>query len=757
MIRQFELVERVRDYNPGTDEALLNRAYVFGAKAHANQKRASGEPYFGHPLEVAAILTKLRLDDASIVTALLHDTIEDTPATAEEITRLFGEEIALLVEGVTKLTKLEHSSREAAQAENFRKLLLAMAEDVRVILVKLADRLHNMRTLDSLRPDKRRRIAQETMDIYAPLAGRMGMQSIRDELEDLAFKELMPDARTSLIRRFEQLREATGGRVPEIVAGIEEIMAEDGIEAEVIGREKRAYSVWRKMEEKKIAFSQLSDIYAFRVLCAREEDIYRALGALHRHWRAVPGRFKDYVSSPKANGYRSVHTTVSGPGAMRVEVQIRTPEMHSVAETGVAAHWAYRDGARVKNPFAVEPFAWLRDLVDRLEKGDEPTEFLEHVKLDMYNDQVFCFTPKGDVIGLPRGATPLDFAYAIHTSIGDRCAGALVDGGRAPLWTRLRNGQQVEIITAEGQIPSPHWEDLVVTGRAKHAIRRSLREQRRDAEVALGRERASAAFARLGRESGDKTFAAAAARLGQPSVEAMMIELSRGRLTGRAVVEAVYPSQPEMAALDQDLPVKPDLRVAGVPAGAQVTFCQRCWPVPGERIIGLRRRGGISVHAASCSVLANYEDDLDRWYDLHWSPDASRRATNLARIMLWLANQPGALGRVCMLVGEQYANIENFAVVERTPEVYRITFDLEVRNLRHLNDILTALEAQSYVSRAERMRDVPGAESETLQPRLPLGAPEATVPGAAAARSSQSARPEVGQEPVVGAAERSVS
>ncbi|MEL6198399.1 MAG: RelA/SpoT AH/RIS domain-containing protein, partial [Pseudomonadota bacterium] len=512
-----------------------------------------------------------------------------------------------------------------------------------------------------------------------------------------------------------------------VIWDIERLLEAEEVSAEVFGREKRPYSVWRKMEEKKIAFSQLSDIYAFRVICREEADCYRALGALHRHWRAVPGRFKDYISSPKANGYRSLHTTVSGPidarGAMRIEVQIRTPEMHSVAETGVAAHWAYRDGARVENPFAVEPFAWLRDLVDRLEKGDTPSEFLEHVKLDMYNDQVFCFTPKGDVIGLPQAATPLDFAYAIHTSIGDRCAGALVDGGRAPLWTRLRNGQQVEIITAEGQIPSPHWEDLVVTGRAKHAIRRSLREQRRGAEVALGRERAAASFARLGREANDKTFAAAASRLGHATTEAMLVEVARGQLKGRAVVEAVYPTLPGEHELDQELPVRPDLRVSGIPEGYQVSFCTRCWPVPNERIIGLRRRGEISVHAASCSVLADYEDDLDRWYDLHWLPDASRRATNLARVLLWLANQPGALGRVCMLVGEQFANIENFAVADRSPDIYRITLDLEVRDLRHLNDILTALEAQSFVNRAIRVRDLPQDRvDDERQPRLPLGA-----------------------------------
>ncbi|MEM6973800.1 MAG: bifunctional (p)ppGpp synthetase/guanosine-3',5'-bis(diphosphate) 3'-pyrophosphohydrolase [Pseudomonadota bacterium] len=734
MIRQFELVERVRDYNPSTDEALLNRAYVFGATAHADQRRASGEPYFGHPLEVAAILTDLRLDDASIVTALLHDTIEDTDATKEQITHLFGAEIAALVEGVTKLTKLENVSREVAQAENFRKLLLAIAEDVRVILVKLADRLHNMRTIGHLKDEKRRRIAQETMDIYAPLAGRMGMQAMREELEDLAFRELHPEARASLLRRYVTLREKTGGRVPEIVDAIKALMVDGGIEAEVNGREKRSFSVWRKMEEKRTAFSQLSDIYAFRVLCRSEEDCYRALGRLHGHWRAVPGRFKDYISSPKANGYRSLHTTVSGPGAVRVEVQIRTHEMHMVAQSGVAAHWSYRDGERVKNRFAVEPYAWLRDLVDRLEKGDEPQEFLEHVRLDMFNDQVFCFTPKGAVIGLPRGATPLDFAYAIHTSVGDRCAGATVDGQRTPVFTRLRNGQQVEIITADGQAPSPHWEELVVTGRAKHAIRRALREQRREAEETLGRDIAKAAFARLDREASPKTFELAASRLGQPSVEAMLIALARGTLSGSAMVEAVYPAPPGGFGPEPPLAEGPGRRVHGAPPGLSISLCPLCAPLPGERIIGLRRHGEMSVHAASCAVLADYEEDLGRWYDLRWAPDAAVSASNLARIAVWMVNEPGTLGQVCLLVGEQRANIDKVAVVEKRPDMYRVMFDVEVCDLRHISDLLTALGAQSFVAAAERVREA--ADTAAQQPRLPLAAGAAAPADRADALSS---------------------
>ncbi|MEM9139873.1 MAG: bifunctional (p)ppGpp synthetase/guanosine-3',5'-bis(diphosphate) 3'-pyrophosphohydrolase, partial [Pseudomonadota bacterium] len=591
MIRQFELVERVRDYNPEANEDVLNRAYVFGSTMHANQKRANGEPYFGHPLEVAAILTDLRLDDASIVTALLHDTIEDTEATHKEISTMFGGEIADLVDGVTKLNKLELSSQETAQAENFRKLLLAMAKDVRVILVKLADRLHNMRTIGNLRPDKRERIARETMDIYAPLAGRMGMNQIQEELEDLSFEVLNPEGRTSIMRRFIKLKRETGDLIPEITDQIRDITDKAGLKVRIEGREKRPYSVWRKMEEKQSRFSQLSDIYAFRIICRTEDDCYRVLGAVHRAWPVVPGRFKDYISSPKSNGYRSLHTTVYSAQATRTEIQIRTEDMHAVAETGVAAHWAYKGGVRAENRFAVDPYSWLRDLVARLEKGDEPQEFLEHVKLEMFHDQVFCFTPQGDVIGLPRGATPIDFAYAIHTKVGNHCAGALIDGLRVPLWTRLRNGQQVEIVTSKGQSPSPHWEDIAQTGRAKSAIRRALRGRMRTEQVALGRDLAIQGFARAGREGSDKAFSLAAERLGFAHADDMLAELSLGTLTTAQMIQAVYPSQPADGAAQDGPSDTPRVQGRGIRRGQPIRFCDCCWPIPGDRIMGVARRG----------------------------------------------------------------------------------------------------------------------------------------------------------------------
>ncbi len=514
MIDVDDLVALVRNYNPRTDEDLIRRAYAYGAEMHEGQKRHSGDPYFTHPVAVAAILTEMQLDDATIVTALLHDTVEDTPATHRDLATRFGRDIADLVDGVTKLTNLQLSSTETKQAENFRKLFMAMAKDLRVILVKLADRLHNMRTIKSMRADKQVQKARETMEIFAPLAGRMGMQWMREELEDLAFRVLNPEARSSIIRRFITLQRELGDVIHRISNDIRSELEKAKIEADVFGRAKKPYSIWRKMQEKEQGFSRLSDIYGFRVITVDEQDCYRVLGAIHQRWRAVPGRFKDFISQPKSNGYRSIHTTVSGRDGKRVEVQIRSRKMHEVAEAGVAAHWAYRDGVRAENPFAVDPAKWIASLTAQFEADDDHDEFLEAVKLEMYQDQVFCFTPKGDVVKLPRGATPIDFAYAIHTRIGDACVGAKVDGLRVPLWTRLKNGQSVEVMTAEGQRPQHSWADIAFTGRAKSAIRRSLREEDRERFVKLGRELARVGFEHVGRRATEKALATAARQMG---------------------------------------------------------------------------------------------------------------------------------------------------------------------------------------------------------------------------------------------------
>ncbi len=504
MMRQHELVERVKRYNPNTNEDLLDRAYVYAMRAHGTQTRASGDPYFSHPLEVAAILTDLKLDDATIVAAVLHDTIEDTGATREEIDTLFGAEIGALVEGLTKLKKLDLVSKRTAQAENFRKLLLAIADDIRVLLVKLADRLHNMRTLHFVPQDKRQRIAEETLDIYAPLAGRMGMQGMRDELENLAFKHLMPEAYMMITTRLQELKTKNGEIITRIEKELVDQFSVRGIKAAVKGRQKQPYSVWRKMENKSIAFEQLSDVYGFRVLIDTLEDCYRALGVVHMTWPVVPGRFKDYVSTPKQNEYRSIHTTVVGPGRQRVELQIRTHHMHDVAQYGIAAHALYKDGRAadsVKLSEESQAYQWLRRTVENLASGDNPDEFLEHTKLELFHDQVFCFTPKGRLIALPKGATPIDFAYAIHTKLGNSAVGAKINGRVSPLLSELRNGDEVQIIGTEGQVPPAAWEGLVATGKARSAIRKATREAVRAQYSGLGQQIVERAF-----ERAEKTF-----------------------------------------------------------------------------------------------------------------------------------------------------------------------------------------------------------------------------------------------------------
>ncbi len=695
------LIARVRAYNPRADTDLIRAAYAYGADMHAGQRRHSGEPYISHPLAVAMILAEQQLDDATIVTALLHDTIEDTRSTYREIAAKFGPEIADLVEGVTKLTKLQLTSTETKQAENFRKLFMAMSRDMRVILVKLADRLHNMRTIKSMRPEKQQQKARETMDIFAPLAGRMGMQWMREELEDLAFGVLNLEGRNSIIRRFIILQRETGDVIDKITSDIRSELDRAGVSGEVQGRAKRPFSIWRKMEEKKIGFSRLSDIYGFRVIVDTEAECYAVLGAIHRRWRAVPGRFKDYISQPKSNGYRSIHTTVSGRDGKRVEVQIRTREMHDVAETGVAAHWSYRDGVRVKNPFAVDPGGWISALTEQFDAADDHDEFLEAVQLEMYSDQVFCFTPKGEVVKLPKGATPLDFAYAIHTRIGERAVGAKVDSIRVPLWHKLRNGQAVEILTAEGQRPQATWLDLVVTGRAKSAIRRSLREADRDRFIRLGTELARVAFDHIGKRLSDKALTAAARQLGLPSSDELLARIGSAELETRAVIEILYPGLPRHKGDEIDA----GAAIVGLEPDQTFRRARCCQPLPGERIVGISYRGqGILVHAIDCEALVVYDDQPDRWIDLAWH-SGTHPPVHDVTFDLTIANGAGVLGRICSLIGAQDANISDLTFVERRQDFYRLNIALELRSAEHLHAVRMALDAEPDVAMIERVRD----------------------------------------------------
>ena len=703
MIEVQDLVALIKAYNPKSDANLIRRAYAFGDEMHKGQLRKSGEPYFSHPISVAAILTEQHLDDATIVTALLHDTVEDTKATRSDLVENFGTDIAKLVDGVTKLTNLELGSVESEQAENFRKLIMAMSEDVRVLLVKLADRLHNMRTIKAMKPEKQLQKARETMDIYAPLAGRMGMQSFREELEDLSFRVLNPEGRSSIMRRFISLRNETDDIIPMITEDINKVLEERGIKAHVVGREKKPFSIWRKMQEKKEDFHRLSDIYGFRVITQNVEDCYMALGAVHARWPAVPGRFKDYISQPKSNGYRSIHTTVSGRNARRVEVQIRTREMHQVAETGVAAHWSYKDGHRFENPFAVDPFHWLSNLAERFEQSDTPGEFLEHVKLEMFTDQVFCFTPKGQVVKLPRGATPLDFAYAVHTSVGDSCVGAKVDGSRVPLWQRLRNGQSVQIIRAEGQRPQASWEDIAMTGKAKGAIRRALRREHRESYIRLGQEIAGIALRRVGKKATTKAIATAAKQLTNGDSDELLAQIGAADVSGQNLIEVLYPELVETHKT-VDVP-RPNQGIVGLADGDKATQGKCCRPLPGERVVGIAIKGeGITVHAIDCEELAQFEDKGGFWIDLRW-PEGNSKAEHSALLEMTIANDTGVLGRICTLIGEQKANISEIIFSERKPDFYRMMIEVEVRDVKHLVHVQTAVEADSDVTEVVRYRD----------------------------------------------------
>ncbi|MEM7241625.1 MAG: bifunctional (p)ppGpp synthetase/guanosine-3',5'-bis(diphosphate) 3'-pyrophosphohydrolase [Pseudomonadota bacterium] len=703
MIPVESLIDKVQTYNPKTDVDLIKRAYAFGQKMHKGQKRHSGEPYFTHPVEVACIVAEQSLDDATIVTALLHDTVEDTKSTYREIEKMFSREIAQLVDGVTKLTNLQLSSVETKQAENFRKLFLAMSKDLRVILVKLADRLHNMRTIKYMPSEKQIIKARETMDIYSPLAGRMGMQWMRDDLEDLAFKVLNPEARNSILRRFITLREQSGDVIPDIMTDMRFVLKNAGINAEIRGREKRPYSIWRKMQEKNLTFSRLSDIYGFRVIVDTEEDVYRALGAIHQRWTVVPGRFKDYVSAPKSNGYRSVHTTVSGRDGKLVEVQIRTSEMHEVAEVGVAAHWSYRDGVLAENRFSVDPLEWITTLSERFEEDDEEDheDFLEHMKLEMFADQVFCFTPKGDVIKLPRGATPLDFAYAIHTRIGNACVGAKVDGRRAPLWTRLRNGQSVEIQTAIGQRPQATWIDSAITGRAKSAIRRALRAENKATYIKLGQELARVAFEHAGKSVNAKALGTAAKKLGIQGKDELLARLGAAELTGQMIIEALYPALKEKQPVKKDRPIA---QIIGLESDQIRTLTSCCQPLPGERIVGIATKGkGVEVHSIFCKELEQFDDTSHRWIDLAWT-EGQAEPNTIVTLEVTMANFKGVLGRICTIISDQEANIADMNFLERKQDYYRIAIDVELLDVEHLDRVVTAIEADSDVAQVIQPR-----------------------------------------------------
>ena len=715
MIRQYELVERVRAYDPHVDEDMLNRAYVFSMKAHGSQERASGDPYFSHPLQVAEILTRMKLDSASIATALLHDTVEDTDATLEQIEQLFGEEVGRLVDGVTKLSRLELQSDHTKHAENFRKLVLAMSNDIRVLLVKLADRLHNMQTLHYIdNPQKRKRIALETLDIYAPLAERMGIHRMKDELEDLAFAELHPDARGSIVQRLQFLREQGGDVVGRVIEELTSVLEESGLKVAITGREKQAYSIWRKMQRKNVAFEQLSDIMAFRITVASLPECYQALGILHARYPVVPGRFKDYISTPKPNAYQSLHTSVIGPERQRIEVQIRTREMHEVAEYGVAAHWKYKQGVQVEG----RQYRWLRELLDILENAAGPEDFLEHTKLELFQDQVFCFTPKGDLIALPRGATPVDFAYAVHSEIGNTCVGAKINGRLMPLRTELHNGDQVEVATSRAQTPSPTWERFVVTGKARACIRRFVRTQQRQQYLELGRAILQKAFRQDGLELTEKGLDGALKKLKCDAVDDVYAAVGEGIHTSREVITAVFPGLKTAGKPELVVPIGVHrgrqaqkkgkdgaVPITGLIPGMAVHFAGCCHPLPGDRIVGIVTTGkGVTIHTIDCETLESFADSPERWLDVAWENQGEDPAAHVGRLHLVVANSPGSLGSLSTIIGKSEGNISNLKITNRSADFFEMMIDVEVKNVRHLTNIIAALRATPVINSVERAR-----------------------------------------------------
>jgi RelA/SpoT family (p)ppGpp synthetase len=729
MMRQYDLIERVRRYNPNTNEALLNRAYVYAMKAHGEQRRASGDPYFSHPIEVAAILTDLKLDDATIAAALLHDTIEDTAATRVEIDSLFGADIGRLVEGLTKLKRLDLVTKEAKQAENLRKLLLAIADDVRVLLIKLADRLHNMRTLHFMPPASRRRAAEETLEIYAPLAGRMGMHELREELDDLAFRELYPEAYEVVSGRLNELAERHKLLISEIEKQLTKKLADRGIEAVVKGRRKRAYSIWRKMERKSVGFEQLSDIFGFRVIVKSQADCYQALGIVHTTWPVVPGRFKDYISTPKQNDYRSIHTTVIGPSKQRVELQIRTTGMHEIAEYGIAAHALYKDDAGSPTELLSREstaYAWLRRTIELLAEGSNPEEFLEHTKLELFHDQVFCFTPKGKLIALPRKATPIDFAYAVHTDVGNATVGCKINGQVSPLTSELVNGDEVEIITSKSQIAPPSaWESLVVTGKARAAIRRATRTAVRNQYAGLGRRIVLRLFQRAKITYSDEKLQGALPRLARGSVEDVMAAVGRSELKASVVARAMYPDYKEERAASMAVKPKsetgwfglkkltsvkfkvpgsgPAIPIRGINGDLPVRFAPD-GAVPGDRIVGILTPGeGITIYPIQSASLAEFEDKPENWLDVRWDDDEKTPQRFPARIEIQSANEPGSLAQIAQVIAEHDGNIDNIRMTRRAPDFTDVQIDLEVYDLKHLTAILAQLRAKPMVAKAERV------------------------------------------------------
>ena len=700
------LEQKARSYLDEPVLARLSEAALFGQEAHKGQYRDTGAPYFTHPLEVACLLSDMRLDTESLITALLHDTVEDCGVSLNSLAEKFGENVSQLVDGVTKLTRIELQSIDTKQAENFRKLVVAMGKDIRVLLVKLADRTHNMRTLSGISAhEKRERIATETMEIFAPLAERMGITQFQHELEDLSFDILQPEMRQSIMTRLEFLTSENKNTIPDIQRILADVISKGGIECNVAGRLKTSYSIWRKMQTKNITMEQLSDVMAFRIIVDDDAACYTALGLIHQAFPMVMGRFKDYISTPKRNGYRSVHTGVLGPMNRKIEIQIRTAEMHDIAERGVAAHWDYKTRqTEAQQPRQAEGFRWVRELISLLELNAGPLEFLEHTKMEMYADQVFCFTPRGDLIGLPKGATPIDFAYAVHSKIGDRCVGVFINEKRRQLATELENGDQVKIITDPAAKPRSEWEEFVVTGRAKSSIRRFIRLEKqiefsRIGKALLEREYRFRKVTFVEQHIADSVIA-----FGITKPEELYALLADGSRHPRDVFERLHP---EMAtgrksavsgSLSQEQPL---FSISGTDEGMAVQLGKCCHPLPGDKIIGIITTGkGVTVHTKNCSILTKFVEIPELWLEVDWPRGEMRRYAG--RIKAIILNEPGALAALCTVIGQQAGNITHIQLTERSLNFFTFQVDVDVKDIEHIHSIIAVLRSNKYIESVSR-------------------------------------------------------
>lgn len=710
------LIKKVKSYMPRFNQARLLKAWEFAKNAHAGQMRVSGEPYYYHPFSVALILAEMHLDQESIITALLHDTVEDTKVTLNDIKNNFGDNIARLVDGVTKLAKIKFQPDNIREGENFRKLLLAMSEDIRVLVVKLADRLHNMRTINYLSEQKSRRIAIETMEIYAPLAERIGMQKLKNELQDLAFQRLYNEERESIINRLKFLRNDGGSIIDKVETHIARTLSDFGIEAEVLGREKTPCSIWQKMRHKNISFEQLSDIIAFRVIVNDQIDCYQALGIIHAAYHMIPGTFKDYISTPKDNGYRSLHTIVVGPEKRRIEIQIRTKEMHEINEWGVAAHWSYKQGADLsENLVEGKQFKWVRELLNIIENS-ESEEFIEHTKLEMYEDQVFCFTPKGEIMALPKGATPVDFAYALHSDIGNTCVGAKINGKLVPLRTKIENGDQVEISTSKGQVPSINWEKFVVTGRAKSEIKRFARTQQRKEFISIGKAILIKFFTSENKEFKEEELRNYLEVFKKKNLDDLLLAVGEGTISREEILKV---SKQNIKSGFDSLKKKLSfltfkkkknkeaghIPIKGMMPGSIIDFATCCSPIPGDQIIGiLKEENKLEIHTSDCIALEKYSEMPEKWVEVSWEKHSSSDGRHIAYLKMIVTNEPNSLASICTIIANYGCNISNFKITDRTTDFFEFRVDLEVMGVTQLTNIIAALRGKQCVHLIERLK-----------------------------------------------------